>query len=424
MNKKTCSKTGKKSKIDLIVPFEDELDYIKDYDGDYGLDKVRFRFEFEMSPDGKHIVRPVSEVNPYEINATYELLIREAKLLGREFGYSDAQIKILFKELFRAVFCWYVVTGYPLAHLRSLVKSGYFKHLEDVFEFIFITDDFADAEEVVTAFYTQLKENAKIEGDEELISAGEDEEDEYQEEEFMTEAEEDFSFITYYDKEKEYEIFERLSQIKKQLENETDPERREELIQEKKALVSRIYRMREEFLAEHGLTYLEFIMLRRQRQIEKSWGWVKYPMYGEEEEYDKWKMVEDMLLEKIQNIEITLNELKYVDDENIQEKIKELREKKKKLEKSLEKIRFKSMTPEERKIHEIHRLIDKIRRLGKDKNRLAYELTQTVKAKIKKVRGSENRKVLYKRLNEVWQLRKERFERLFNKNKTAQLSLF
>ncbi|MGC9059576.1 MAG: hypothetical protein ACP5H3_04200, partial [Candidatus Aenigmatarchaeota archaeon] len=58
-NKKHSKKSKenfKFSKIDLIVPYEDDLDYIKDYDGDYGFDNVRFRFEFEMSPDGRHII--------------------------------------------------------------------------------------------------------------------------------------------------------------------------------------------------------------------------------------------------------------------------------------------------------------------------------------------------------------------------------
>ena len=419
--KMSGKKTEKKSKIDEIVPFEDDLDYIRDYDGDYNLDEVKFRLDFEISPDGKHIIRPINEINPYELNATYELLIREARLLGKELGYSDTQIVNFSKDLFRAVFSWYVVTNYPLAHLRSLVKSGYFKHLEDIFEFIFITDDFTDAEEVVSELYTQLNENTEVEEDYEFSM--EESENEYHDEEDFLETE-DFLFVTHYDKEKEYEIFKRISEIKKQLKNETNSEKREELIQERKALIASIYRMREEFLMEHGLTYIEFILLRRQRQIEKSWGWVKYPIYGEEEEQTKWKMIEEQLLEKIHDLEKTINELKYLEDKDIQEKINELRNKKKKLEKSFYKVRFNNMTPEEKKIYEIHELIDKIRRLGKNKNRLAYKLSQIAKTKIKKVRNYENRRILYKMLNDVWQLKRERFDKLFNKHKVAQLSFF
>lgn len=421
-NKVKVKKANSISKIDQIVPYENEEDYIKDYDGDYGLDEVRFRFEFEMSPDGKHILRPVYEVHPDEINTTHELLVREAKLLGKTFGYSDEQIKTLFKELYRIVFLWYFVANYPLSDLRKLVKTGYFKHPSDVEDFIILVDDFVYADEIQN--YVPYEENNK-----ETIHL----EDEYnEEEEDLDESSldcadsQDQYLLNHYDVEKEYEIYQRIAEINKQKAKEKDPEKIKTLEEEKKALVAKIYRMREEFLQENGLTYDEFILARRALQIEKNWGWMKYPLYDEEEEErdNKWEMIKNILFEKARNLEVAIEEARINGN---REELKTLIEKRKKLLSSARKIEFKQMTNEEKKVAKIHSIIDKIYRYGKNKNIEAYKLSETAKSLIKSLKSKAMKKALYKLLDETWKKRKERLAKILtNETKSGlkQVSLF
>jgi len=415
---KTRSKrTNSISKIDQIVPYENEEDYIKDYDGDYGLDEVRFRFEYEMSPDGRYILRPIYELHPDEINATHELLVREAKLLGKTFGYSDEQIKALFRELYRTVFLWYFVAGYPLSDLRKLVKTGYFKHPSEVEDFVILIDDFTRADEIHEKSYVPYEENV-----EELDYTDEEYEKENPDENYTDGS--DLYQLNNYDMEKEYEIYQRISEINKQKAKETDPEKIKALEEEKKALVAKIYRMREEFLQENGFTYDEFILARRALQIEKNWGWAKYPIYGEEEENEnKWEMIKGMLLEKARNLEIAIEEARL----NGKEDLKHLIEKRKKFLDTVKKIEFKQMTKEEKKIAKVHSIIDKIYRYGKNKNIEAYRLSETAKSFIKSVRNYAMRKALYKLLDEAWKKRKARLAKVLiteTKSGLKQTALF
>ncbi|MGC8766408.1 MAG: hypothetical protein ACP5QP_01765 [Brevinematia bacterium] len=437
-NKKHSKKSKenlKFSKIDLIVPYEDDLDYIKDYDGDYGFDNVRFRFEFEMSPDGKHIIRPVSEVNPHEINATHELLTREAKLLGECFGYNKEQIKILFKEFYKIVFLWYTVLKYPLKDLRYLVKIGYFKHPEEIVDFVILHDDFNVSDEVLAYVYKPYMDGVdeKYSDEEEDQNLDENEE----ENNFKTldydsfeDSKDDSKLINIlsYDKEKEYQLLERLSEINKKLKSESlSKEERERLTEEKKAIASQIRKMREEFLAECGLTYEEFVLLRRAKHYETNWGYVKYPLY-EEEEKDKWDLIEEQLFQKAVEYgkKIELIRQSENSNTNLKEELQKLIEKRNKILSSLEKIKWKRMNSEEKKAAKIHKIIEKIYTLGKDKNILAYKLSLQAKEKIKTLRSYGRKQCLYTYLNQVWQKRKERFENLFPTKcfSTKQLALF
>lgn len=421
------------NKIDLIVPYEEEADYIVDTDGDYGLNNVKFRYEFEMSPDGKHIVRPVSEVNPYERNATFELLLRETERIAKLFGYDVKQQKQLFKELFSIVYMWYVVTQYPLSHLEKLIKEGYFKTPLDVEEFILLVDDFINADEVVHYFTTNVNEK-RLSGEKYKLCS--ECEDDYNEIENLDEDEEDYEdlepsekesqpeIVLYYDREEEEKLFERLHAVKERL-NTAKGKERERLEEERKAIVAKIYRLREEFLAQYGMTYLDFVIWRREKQIEKKWGWVKYPIEPEEEK-TKLDFIEEILLTRYNQIKQSLENPPATDDEETLD-LQKIKETKEKLEKTLQKIRYKKLSKEERKIFEIRNLINKIYRLGKDKNKLAYKLTNAVKAKLSKIRCKATRDVLYRVLDKAWKQRYERFKNIElakQPKKAHQLSLF
>jgi len=403
------------SKIDQIVPYEDELDYIRDFDGDYGLDEVSFRFEFEMSPDGKHVLRPIYELHPSEINSTHELLIRETKLLGKAFGYSEEQLKnkALFRELYRIVFLWYFVARYPLSDLRKLVKTGYFKHPSDVEDFIILIDDFTRADEICERYFTSYSENSNPGGTDPANEESEEEDEVSEEsEEWECQNGADLPQLSYYDVEKEHEIFQRISEINRQKAKETDPEKVKALEEEKKALIAEIYRIREEFLLENGLTYDEFILMRRALQIEKTWGWAKYPIDGEDEETenrDKWTMIKEKLLEKARELAEAMEAARMNGEV---EKVKELFEKRKKILDAVKRIESKQMTKEEKKIAKIHSIIDEIYRCGKDESIRAYRLSEEAKALIKSVKSRAMRQALYKHLDEVWKKRKERLTKI------------
>ncbi len=418
MNKRHSKKTkkaSKSSKIDQIVPYEDDLDYIMVCDGNYGIDEARFRFEFEMSPDGKHIIRPVTEVNPHEINATHELLTREAKLIGECFGYNKEQIKVLFKELYRIVFLWYTITKYPLEDLRHLIKTGYFKHPEEVIDFVILSDDFNVSDEIMYCIYQPYTDTDGKYFDEEDHDLDENEE-EIDKNNFNYNDDPELTKLLLYDKEKEYELLERLSEINKKLKSEgLNEKEKEELIEEKKAIAAQIRRMREEFLAECGLTYEEFVLLRRAKHYETNWGFLKYPMYGEEEEKNKWDLIEEYLFQKAvelgKNIEV-IKQSEDISNPTLKEELQKLIEKRNKILSSLEKIKWKRLSPEEKKVAKIHKLIDKIYTLGKNKNISAYKLSLLAKEKIKEIKSYSTRQCLYAYLNHVWQKRKKRIENL------------
>lgn len=446
------------SKIDLIVPYTEEADYIVDSDGDYGLNNVRFRYEFEQSPDGKHIVRPVSEINVYEREATFELLTREARRIARLFGYDLNTNRSMFREFFSIVYLWYVVTGYPLSHLEKLIRDGYFKSPVDVEEFLLLTDDFVDADEIVEYYSTTISERRIMNPEKpgvsfcDICEEGDDiDESDTDENEFCDFSDSDQNetipdIILRYDREREWRLFERLHEIKRVLKTEADEETRTRLEEERKSIIAQIYRMREEFLAEHGLTYMDFVLWRREKQISRKWGWVKYPIDGEEEK-TRLDMIEEMLLTKYETVKTMLESLIIQDAEYQKEdsedpdeenevhnpaaRKEELIRLKEKLENSLRKVEFARLSPEEKKVLQIREIINRIYRLGKDRNKLAYRLTEQVKGKISKIRCRGTRQALFRTIDLVWRKRNERFKKLTwnvsklqNSQKPVQLTLF
>ena len=410
-------KKKKVSKIDLIVPYEDELDYIKDYDGDYGVENASSRFEFEMSPDGYHIVRSIAEVNPYEINQTEELFVRTARKVAQLFGYNPDEPAVM-KEINFIVIAWYTITGYPMNTLVELIKSGYFKTPIDVEEFILLIDDFNTCDEIIYPCVPYV-ENLDTDESEENFEV---ESFDYQNEEVFQET----IPLHLYDKEKEYQLLERLFQIKKEMEK--NPEKREELENERKHIIARIYLMREEFLESIGLDYKDYLLARRTNHLMKTFGWVKYPL-NEEERYTPVDMLASNLAE-VKRIIIALNRAKelgtvYLDEESpsIEDTLRKLDEKRARLEKAIRKLEEKNKTSDEKKVERIKRMIEFIRRTGKKNFAKAYKVSQIAYGKIKQLKDKSTREVLLKFLMDTWKERKERIERVRLKG-MKQLDLF
>ncbi|MEM5855014.1 MAG: hypothetical protein QW472_01680 [Candidatus Aenigmatarchaeota archaeon] len=420
------------SKIDLIVPYEDDLDYIKDYDGDYGINSAESRFDFEISPDGFHIVRPVSEINPKEIAHTEELFIRTANILANLLGINPKN-RSLMKDVYFVVIAWYTITGYPISTLYSLVKSGYFKTIFDIEEFILFMDDFNTSDEVMAYLYDQYSEKPKKKFYTSDYDHGDSDydfnDDEYgldeDENEYTTTISSDFTLPLYtYDKEKEYSLLDRLHEIKKEIQRNLDPEKREELENERKAIIAKIYRMREEFLAEIGCTYKDYLLARREIRYHKNFGWVKYPIKvtnTEDPEIEK-------LLDELYEVNNTITRLKeaehiYTDEESVdpEEVIKELMIRKKTLEKQIENLKSKKMTAIDKKVAEIQKLIEKVRNSGKKDTRKAIVISNKAYSKIKKIKDIGLKQALFSSLKKAWEERKKRIQTIsINKAKTSK----
>jgi len=416
------------SKIDLIVPYEDELEYIKDYDGDYGISNAESRFDFEISPDGFHIVRPVSEVNPKEIAHTEELFIKTANILANLLGINPKN-RSLMKDVYFVVIAWYTITEYPISTLYSLVKSGYFKTIFDIEEFILLMDDFNTSDEVMAYLHTQYSEKPKrklYNSDYDYISDHEDDNydfnnDEHDSDEDVNEytdtTNNDFILPLYmcctYDKEKEYALLERLHEIKKEIQADPSPEKREKLENERKMIIAKIYKMREEFLAEIGCTYKDYLLARREVRCHKNFGWVKYPIKvanTEDQEIEK-------LLDELYEVNNAIARLKkaehiYTDEEseNPEEVIKRLVMKKKTLEKQIETLRSKRMTSTDRKVAEIQKLIEKVRNSGKKDTQKAITISNKAYSKIKEIKDIGLKQALFSSLKRAWEERKKRIQ--------------
>lgn len=411
------------SKIDLIVPYEDDLDYIKDYDGDYGLSNAESRLDFEISPDGFHIVRPVSEINPKEISHTEELFIRTANILANLLGI-DTKNRSLMKDVYFIVIAWYTITGYPISTLYSLVKSGYFKTILDIEEFILLIDDFNTSDEVVAYLHDIYSEKPKKRtlyssdygyNDDDLVCGSCDFEGDYdleEEDEYTDDVANVFNIPLHaYDKEKEYSLLERLHEIKKEMTK--NPEKREQLENERKAIVAKIYRMREEFLAEIGCTYKDYLLARREVRYHKNFGWVKYPVKVQENEDPEIKEIVDEIYE----ITNTLNKLRkaehiYMDEESKdpEEVIKQLEARKKALEEQLEAVRRKKMTYIDRKVTQIQKLIDKVRNSGKKDTQKAIAISNKAYSMIKEIKDIGLKQALFSSLKRAWEERKKRLQ--------------
>lgn len=418
------------SKIDLIVPYEDDLDYIKDYDGDYGINSAESRFDFEISPDGFHIVRPVSEINPKEIAHTEELFIRTANILANLLGI-DPKNRSLMKDVYFVVIAWYTITGYPISTLYSLVKSGYFKTIFDIEEFILLMDDFNTSDEIVAHLYDQYSEKPKKKfynpdydyGNSDYDSSSDEYDLDENEDEYSNTISDDFILPLYaYDKEKEYSLLERLHEIKKEIQKNPDPEKREELENERKAIIAKIYRIREEFLTEIGCTYKDYLLARREIKYHKNFGWVKYPIKAnniEEPELEE-------LLDELCEINNTINMLKkaehiYLDEDSRdpEEVIKELETRKKELEKQIQILKNKKMTVVDKKIAEIQRMIEKIRISGKKDTQKAIAISNRAYSKIKTIKDIGLKQALFVSLKKAWEERNKRIQNL-NSNKAKK----
>lgn len=419
------------SKIDLIVPYEDDLDYIKDYDGDYGINDAESRFDFEISPDGFHIVRPVSEINPKEIAHTEELFIRTANILAKLLGINPKN-RPLMKDVYFVVIAWYTITGYPISTLYSLVKSGYFKTIFDIEEFILLMDDFNTSDEVMAYLHEQYSEKPKKRvyssdynyEDSDYDFTNEEYDPDEDEGEYTTTSD-DFTLPLYaYDKEEEYSLLERLHEIKKEIQKNPDPKKREELENERKTIISKIYRMREEFLIEIGCTYKDYLLARREIRYQKNFGWVKYPIKvanTEDPEIEK-------LLDELYEINNAIARLKkaeniYTDEEseNPEEVMEKLVMRKKTLEKQIETLKSKKMTAIDKKVAEIQKLIEKVRNSGKKDTQKAIVISNKAYSKIKEIKDIGLKQALFSSLKKAWEERKKRIQAIsINKAKTSK----
>ena len=381
----------------MSILFEEE---IRDFEPGVENEEYSLRSEYEISPDGKHIVLEAYYTNPDDKDATYKLWHKYAHNLIELFNLKYS--RPLFKDMLKIIIAWYQA-GYKLQDLKEAIKRGVFKTPTDIEDWLMIADSFH--ENVFDLRKKDLSFVLKTNSD--LIDYDSDSEDEDINLDRFSE-----NLISYIDEEEvpenilncmesirnqEYELLDYIHNIKIQLSKETNQDKKAKLEQLLDEAKSRLIELKKETLELFNLTYDDITIFRRTLHNEKKTGYIKLPLKTEEEKID----------EETENLTIRLTQINTLLGSSEPVDKKQLMQEKREIEKQLrEKKSFY-----EKKCEKIKDMIAKIRRSGINHGKTAYAISLEVKEMLKTLPYPDA--LIFKiQLNEAWKERNERLKKI------------
>jgi len=381
----------------MSILFEEE---IRDFEPGVENEEFSLRSEYEMSPDGKHIVLEAYHTNPGDKDATYKLWHKYTNTLIELFGLQYSQS--LAKDILKIVVAWYQA-GYKLQDLKKAIKQGIFKTPTEIEDWLMIADNFPeDALDVRKKdFSLILKTNTDF-IDDNLDSKDEEVNFDYFSEDIISYVDEreipgDILNCMESIRNQEYELLDYIHNIKTQLSKETNQDERARLEQLLEEAKSRLIELKKETLESFDLTYDDVIIFRRILHNEKKAGYIKLPLKTEEEKID----------EETENLMIRLTQINTLLGSSEPVDKKQLMQEKREIEKQLrEKKSFY-----EKKCEKIKDMIAKIRRSGINHGKTAYAISLEVKEMLKTLPYPDA--LIFKiQLNEAWKKRNERLKKI------------
>jgi len=383
---------------------------IRDFEPGVENDEYSMRSEYEMSPDGKHIVLEDWYKNPADKNATLELWTKYAHKLIELFNLNPS--KSLLKDMMKIVVAWYQA-GYKLKDLKTAIKKGIFKTPTDIEDWLMVADNFP---ENILDF---RKKDTSFTPRDNLPSINSETEEEQENFDYFTE-----NVITQVDndipeellacfetiRENEYHLMDYIHDLKKQINSihkklpNSSPREKKVLEQEKERLLklldearSHLVSLKKETLETFNLTYDDVTLLRRTLHHERKTGYIKLPLKVKE---NVDKETEELHMKLTQ-----INTLLGSDSPEINRK-KLLEEKRK-----IEKLLSEKKSTYEKKCEKIKELINIVRKSGINHGQYAYLVSMRVKELIKNLPYADA--LIFKiQLNNAWKERKKRLKTL------------
>jgi len=384
---------------------------IRDFEPGVENEEYSLRSEYEISPDGKHIVLEDWYRNPADRNATLKLWVKYAYKLIELFNLKPS--KSLLKDMMKIVVAWYQA-GYRLKDLKAAIQRGIFKTPTDIEDWLMIADGFPE-----DLLDFRKKDTSFSPGDN-LLSTDSETEEEEESFDYFTEniimcvdGDVPAEFISCFEtiREKEYHLMDyihdlknRMNSICKKLQN-SSPHEKKMLEREKERLStlldeakSHLISLKKETLEMFNLTYDDVIILRRILHHERKTGYIKLPLKTNEK-----------IDEEAERLHIRLTQINVLlaSDSPDVDKEKLLEEKR-----EIEKLLSEKKSDYEKKCERIRKLINIVRKCGVNKGRYAYLVSCEVKKAIKGLLPADF--LIFRiQLNNAWAERRERLEKMF-----------
>jgi len=387
---------------------------IRDFEPGVENEEYALRSEYEVSPDGKHVVLEDWYRNPADRDATLKLWVKYACRLIELFNLKPS--KSLLKDMMKTVVAWYQA-GYRLKDLKDAIKKGVFRTPTDIEDWLMVADSFPED------LLDFRKKDTSFSPRNNLPPADPETEEEEESFDYFTEniitcvdGDVPAEFLSCFEtiREKEYHLMEymhelknRMNSICKRLQN-SSPHEKKMLEKEKERLStlldeakSHLISLKKETLEMFNLAYDDVIVLRRILHHERKTGHIKLPLRNSEG-----------INEEVERLHIKLTQISALlgsDDPDL-DREKLLEEKR-----EVEKLLFGAKSDYEKRCEKIGKLISTVRRCGIDRGRYAYLISSEVKRLIRKLPPADA--LIFRiQLNNAWKERRKRLETLHVSN--------